>query len=43
VQGLGGSYKVEGTSGRGTCVRIAIPVPRRQDGAEVGSRIGSAS
>jgi two-component system sensor histidine kinase UhpB len=43
VQGLGGSYKVEGTSGRGTCVRIAIPVPGRQDGAEVGSRIGSAS
>jgi two-component system, NarL family, sensor histidine kinase UhpB len=43
VQGLGGSYKVEGAGGRGTCVRIVIPVPGRQDGAEVGSRIGSAS
>ena len=43
VQGLGGSYKVEGAGGRGTCVRIVIPVPGRPDGAEVGSRIGSAS
>jgi two-component system sensor histidine kinase UhpB len=27
VQGLGGSYKVESASGRGTCVRIAVPIP----------------
>jgi two-component system sensor histidine kinase UhpB len=26
VQGLGGSYKVESARGRGTCVRIAIPI-----------------
>jgi two-component system, NarL family, sensor histidine kinase UhpB len=26
VQGLGGSYKVESAGGRGTCVRIAIPL-----------------
>ena len=26
VQALGGSYMVEGTAGRGTCVRIVIPV-----------------
>ena len=27
VQALGGSYKVEGGRGRGTCVRIVIPLP----------------
>ena len=27
VQALGGSYKVESAPGRGTCVRITIPVP----------------
>jgi two-component system sensor histidine kinase UhpB len=27
VQALGGSYKVESAPGRGTCVRIAIPIP----------------
>jgi two-component system, NarL family, sensor histidine kinase UhpB len=27
VQALGGSYKVEGGTGRGTCVRIMIPLP----------------
>jgi two-component system, NarL family, sensor histidine kinase UhpB len=27
VQALGGSYKVEGGTGRGTCVRIVIPLP----------------
>jgi two-component system sensor histidine kinase UhpB len=27
VQGLGGSYRVESANGRGTCVRIAIPIP----------------
>jgi two-component system sensor histidine kinase UhpB len=26
VQGLGGSYKVETASGRGTCIRIVIPL-----------------
>jgi two-component system sensor histidine kinase UhpB len=33
VQGLGGSYRVDGASGRGTCVRIVIPVPGRPDAA----------
>ncbi len=32
VQGLGGSYMVDGAGGRGTCVRIVIPVPRQADG-----------
>ena len=31
VQGLGGSYMVDGAGGRGTCVRIVIPVPRQPD------------
>jgi two-component system sensor histidine kinase UhpB len=26
VQGLGGSYKVETASGRGTCIRVVIPL-----------------
>ena len=26
VQGLGGRYKVETASGRGTCIRIVIPL-----------------
>jgi signal transduction histidine kinase len=26
VQALGGSYKVESARGRGTCIRIAIPL-----------------
>jgi two-component system sensor histidine kinase UhpB len=33
VQALGGRYAVEGGSGLGTCVRIAIPVHRGEDGA----------
>ena len=41
VQGLGGSEKVEGASGRGTCVRIVIPLPRGP--REVGSRSDSVS
>jgi two-component system, NarL family, sensor histidine kinase UhpB len=44
VQALGGSYMVEGTAGRGTCVRIVIPVPRQPDGPEqAGRSIGSGS
>jgi two-component system sensor histidine kinase UhpB len=41
VQGLGGSYKVEGAGGRGTRVRIVIPVP--QGPQKVGSRRGRLS
>ncbi len=29
VQALGGDYSVESEIGRGTCVRIAIPIPER--------------
>jgi two-component system sensor histidine kinase UhpB len=43
VQGLGGSYMVDGAGGRGTCVRIVIPVPRQADGPDLGSSIGSVS
>ena len=31
VQALGGSYKVDSEAGRGTCVRILIPLDDRQD------------
>ncbi len=44
VQGLGGSYMVDGAGGRGTCVRIVIPVPRQPDDpGRLGSSIGSVS
>jgi signal transduction histidine kinase len=33
VHGLGGSYKVESASGRGTCVRIAVPIVGPQAGS----------
>jgi two-component system sensor histidine kinase UhpB len=33
VQALGGEFAIETASGRGTCVRIAIPLPTRQEGA----------
>jgi two-component system, NarL family, sensor histidine kinase UhpB len=32
VQALGGEFAIETASGRGTCVRIAIPLPTRQEG-----------
>jgi two-component system, NarL family, sensor histidine kinase UhpB len=32
VQALGGDFAIETGSGRGTCVRIVIPLPSRQDG-----------
>jgi two-component system, NarL family, sensor histidine kinase UhpB len=32
VQALGGSYKLDSEAGRGTCVRILIPLDGRQDG-----------
>jgi two-component system sensor histidine kinase UhpB len=41
VQGLGGEYGVESGLGRGTCVRIAIPVRARQAGS-TSSRSGGA-
>jgi two-component system sensor histidine kinase UhpB len=34
VQALGGSYKVDSGAGRGTCVRIVIPLQGRQDGCD---------
>jgi two-component system sensor histidine kinase UhpB len=37
VQALGGTCVIEGAAGRGTCVRIAIPVPRRADSAREGT------
>jgi two-component system, NarL family, sensor histidine kinase UhpB len=37
VQALGGDFAIETGSGRGTCVRIVIPLPSRQDGSADGS------
>jgi two-component system sensor histidine kinase UhpB len=34
VQALGGDYSVESEIGRGTCVRIAIPIPERLDASD---------
>ncbi len=34
VQALGGDFAIETGSGRGTCVRIVIPLPSRPDGAD---------
>jgi signal transduction histidine kinase len=31
VHGLGGRFILESGRGHGTCVRIAIPLPQRQD------------
>jgi len=37
VQALGGDFAIETGSGRGTCVRIVIPLPSRPDGPADGS------
>jgi two-component system sensor histidine kinase UhpB len=37
VQALGGTCAIEGAAGRGTCVRIIIPVPQRTEDARAGS------
>ena len=37
VQALGGDFAVETGAGRGTCVRIVIPLPSRPDGPVDGS------
>jgi hypothetical protein len=42
VQALGGDFAIETGSGRGTCVRIGIPLPSRPDGTADGSAAGSA-
>jgi two-component system sensor histidine kinase UhpB len=34
VQALGGDFAIETGSGRGTCVRIVIPLPQHPDGAD---------
>jgi signal transduction histidine kinase len=36
VQALGGTCAIEGAAGRGTCVRIIIPVPQRTEDARAG-------
>ena len=33
VQALGGSYRIEGAGGEGTCVRIEIPLPEHGAGS----------
>ena len=43
VQALGGEFAIETSSGRGTCVRIVIPLPTRQDGAAAGAADGAAA
>jgi two-component system sensor histidine kinase UhpB len=35
VQALGGSYRVDSEAGRGTCVRILIPLDGRQDALRI--------
>jgi two-component system sensor histidine kinase UhpB len=43
VQALGGEFAIEGRNGRGTCVRIVIPLPSRPGGSAKGAGYASGS